>query len=85
MHINTEDLIITDINTLGIGYEKFPIQDATLHCINNDGVKFIDLYTIVEDINTKEKKKIRIRIDGSSFTFFDVEEKEWEENVNKVG
>lgn len=77
--MNTENLVITDINALGICYEKFPIQDSIIHCNNDNGVKFIELYTIVEDIKTNEKKKIKIRIDGGVFTFLDVDEKEWEE------
>lgn len=77
--MNTENLVITDINTLGICYEKFPIRDSIINCHNNNGVKFIELYTIVEDIKTKERKKIKIRIDGGSFTFLDIDKKEWNE------
>lgn len=33
---------------------------------------------IVEDIKTKEKKKMKIRIDGGSFSFSEVNDKEWE-------
>lgn len=78
---NTENLVITDINTLGICYEKFPIQDSIIHFNNDNGVKFIELYTIVEDIKTNEKRKMKIRINCDSFMFLDVDEKEWNENV----
>lgn len=74
---NTENLVITKINTLGICYEKFSIQDSIINCVNDNGVKFIELYTTVEDIKTKDKKKLKIRIDDGNFTFLDVDEKEW--------
>ncbi len=51
--MNTENLVITDMNTLGICYERFPIQDSIIHCVNDNCVKFIELYTIVEDVKNK--------------------------------
>ncbi len=77
--INTENLIITDVNTLGIGYEKYPIQNTSIHSINENSVRWIDLYTIAENTKTKEKKKIKIRIDGGSFSFSEVSDKDWKE------
>ena len=83
--MKTEELIITDVNTLGMGYVRYSVQDAAIHSHYNNGIRWIDLYAKAENIETKEIQKVKIRIDGSKFTFFDVSEEEWEENVNGVG
>lgn len=82
--MNTEKLIITDVNTLGIGYDRYSVQDATIHSNCDNGVRWIDLYVKTEDIETKERRKLKIRIDGGKFNFSYISEEEWKENVSGI-
>ena len=74
--MNIQNLIIRDINALGIGYKKYQVHDIVINSINDNNVKWIDLYAVVNDIKTKEEKKMKIRITGGKFAFLDVDENE---------
>lgn len=73
--ITNENLIISRINQIQFGNPKNImlnfIYDDTL---NENGKKYIDLCVDVENIDTKEESKMKIRIYGVRFEFFDIEE-----------
>lgn len=73
--ITNENLIISRINQIQFGNPK----DIALYSVSNDvfneiSKKYIDLYVDVENVDTKEESKMKIRIYGGRFEFFDIEE-----------
>mgnify|MGYP003296171749 CR=1 FL=1 len=76
--------VIKELNSLTISDKNLPIKHSFIESLNDKGINYLDVYCLVEDKNTNEEKKIRIRIIGSKeFVFSDVDEEEWEEHCVK--
>lgn len=58
------DLIITKAEALGLCNSNIPTKEVHINSVNDCGYKYMDIFCIVEDKNTKEEFKMKIRIEG---------------------
>lgn len=75
--MKTDDLIVTEAKSISVNNENIPVKECFIQSVNDDGVKWVDIYVIVINIKTKEEKKMKIHITGSGFDFYDVSDEEW--------
>ena len=64
------DLIITKAEALGLCDSNIPTKEVRINSVNDCGHKYMDIYCITEDKNTKEKFKMKIRIEGQQTMTF---------------
>lgn len=48
IEIKREDFIISGISSLGIGHGKIRADDAFINCINDNGIRWIDIYATLK-------------------------------------
>lgn len=59
-----KDLIIKKAKAIGLGDITMPAREVRIHSVDDCGYKYMDVYCIVEDMNTKKEFKIKIKIEG---------------------
>ena len=64
------DLIITKAEALGLCDSNIPVKEVHINSVNDCGYKYVDIYCIAEDKNTKEEFKMKIRIEGQQTMTF---------------
>ena len=58
------DLIIKKAKAVGFGDITMPTREARIKSVNDCGYKYVEVYCIAEDRNTKEEFKIKVKIEG---------------------
>ena len=64
------NLIITKAEALGLCDSNIPVKEVHINSVNDCGYKYVDIYCIAEDKNTKEEFKMKIRIEGQQTMTF---------------
>ena len=73
------DLIVTKAELLSLCGNNIPIKEAY---INDCSCKYVDIYCVAEDKNTKEEFKMKVRMEGQqNITFSYVTDKEYNEAI----
>lgn len=77
--IEDKDLIIKKAKAIGLGDITMPAREVRIHSVDDCGYKYMDVYCIAEDMNTKEEFKIKVRIEGSqTMTVYFLTDEEFE-------
>lgn len=58
------DLIVTKADFINLCNRNMLTKEVYINNINDYGHKYMDIYCIAEDKNTKEEYKVKIRIEG---------------------
>lgn len=76
------DLIITKAEALGLYDSNIPTKEVHINSVNDCGHKYMDIFCIAEDKNTKEEFKMKIRIEGQqTMTFSYLTDEEYNEAI----
>ena len=76
------DLIVTKAELMSLCNNNIPIKEAHINFINDFGCKYVDIYCVAEDKNTKEEFKMKVRIEGQqNITFSYVTDEEYSKAI----
>ena len=79
------NLIITKAEALGLCDSNIPTKEVHINSVNDFGHKYMDIFCIVEDKNTKEEFKMKIRIEGQqTMTFSYLTDEEYNKALDGI-
>ena len=78
-------LIITKAEALGLCDSNIPTKEVHINTVNAFGHKYLHIFCIAEDKNTKEEFKTKIRIEGQqTMTFSYLTDEEYNKALDGI-
>lgn len=76
------DLIVTKAELINVCNNNIPTKEVFISNVDDCGCKYMDIFCIAEDKNTKEEFKIKFRIEGQKvITFSYLTDEEYNEAI----